>query len=152
MSHVRSFRDKTVLAVPSDPRFIGLVREWSAGVACMAGMDGTASGEVSLAVVEAFANVVRHSYEGDATKKINLAAELYPDRIEIEIRDYGKTTHPAEIRARDLDDVQPGGLGVHFIREIMDEVVYEPGRGLGMRLVMVRRVDRRRPSEDADNE
>lgn len=29
-------------------------------------------------------------------------------------------------RARDLDEIRPGGLGVHFIRESMDEVHYLP--------------------------
>ena len=33
----------------------------------------------------------------------------------------------SSIKPRDLSDVRPGGLGVHFIREIMDQVVYDPG-------------------------
>jgi anti-sigma regulatory factor (Ser/Thr protein kinase) len=138
----KPFDNRTHLAVPSDPRYVGVVREWAAGIGTIAGLDGAGSGEVSLAVVEAFSNVVRHSYRGDSTKKIDLRCAVRKDRLEIVIRDYGKTTHPTEIRARNLDELKPGGLGVHFIREIMDEVDYEPGPGLGMRLKMVRRLDR----------
>jgi sigma-B regulation protein RsbU (phosphoserine phosphatase) len=46
----------------------------------------------------------------------------------------------AEIEPRDLDDVRPGGLGVHFMREIMDEISYLPQEGdYGNILRMVKR-------------
>jgi anti-sigma regulatory factor (Ser/Thr protein kinase) len=58
---------------------------------------------------------------------------------------------PATIRSRDLDDIRPGGLGVHIIHEVMDEVRYERRDSRGMRLTMVKQ--RRSPevcgTEDA---
>ena len=40
-----------------------------------------------------------------------------------------------------LDDVRPGGLGTHFINEIMDEVRFlVPPGGRGNRLEMVKRI------------
>jgi sigma-B regulation protein RsbU (phosphoserine phosphatase) len=38
---------------------------------------------------------------------------------------------------RDLDDVRPGGLGMHFMREIMDQVEFlQPPAGFGNLLRM----------------
>jgi anti-sigma regulatory factor (Ser/Thr protein kinase) len=54
------------------------------------------------------------------------------------VRDYGRAVDPATIRGRDLSEVRPGGLGVHIIRSIMDEVCYEPAAGGGTRLNMLK--------------
>jgi serine/threonine-protein kinase RsbW len=43
---------------------------------------------------------------------------------------------PAEICGRDLDDVRPGGLGVHLIRAMMSTADYSRAPGGGMLLVM----------------
>ena len=49
-----------------------------------------------------------------------------------------KQVDPESIQPRDLDDIRPGGLGVHIIREVMDEVAYEKRQGPGMRLTMIK--------------
>jgi anti-sigma regulatory factor (Ser/Thr protein kinase) len=58
--------------------------------------------------------------------------------IRIVIEDEAKHIDPDHIKGRDLDEIRPGGLGVHIIREIMDEVVYEQRRPIGMRLTLVK--------------
>ena len=56
------------------------------------------------------------------------------------LRDFADPVDAAEIEPRDLDDVRPGGLGVHFMREIMDEISYLPREGdYGNILRMVKR-------------
>ena len=52
------------------------------------------------------------------------------------IRDFGKQVDPDCIKSRDLDDVKPGGLGVHLIKSIMDEVKYRRHEEGGMELRM----------------
>ena len=54
------------------------------------------------------------------------------------LRDYGTKCDPDCIKGRDLDDVRPGGLGVHIIREIMDEVTYDTGHEVGTELKMTK--------------
>ncbi len=58
--------------------------------------------------------------------------------IEIVIEDDAMQVDPDTIRSRDLDDIRPGGLGVHIIREIMDEVSYARRDRRGMRLTLVK--------------
>ena len=42
------------------------------------------------------------------------------------------------IRGRNLEDVRPGGVGVHIIRQVFDYVKYEPRRR-GTRLILEKR-------------
>ncbi len=62
------------------------------------------------------------------------------DLLEIRLRDYGNQVAPEQIRSRDLDDVRPGGLGVHIIQECMDTVEYRPAETGGTLLILQRRL------------
>jgi hypothetical protein len=48
---------------------------------------------------------------------------------------------PTTIKSRDLDEIRPGGLGVHIITEVMDEVRWEKRTDgpIGMRLTMMKK-------------
>ena len=47
----------------------------------------------------------------------------------IRLRDFASPTDPDSMSPRDLDDIIPGGLGTHFIREIMDSSEFLPPPG-----------------------
>jgi anti-sigma regulatory factor (Ser/Thr protein kinase) len=50
--------------------------------------------------------------------------------------DQGPAIDPAKLRGRRLDEIKPGGLGLHFIRQSMDTVEYQrAGRINQFRLV-----------------
>lgn len=59
--------------------------------------------------------------------------------IRIIIEDEARQVDPAIIKSRNLDEVRPGGLGVHIIRAVMDEVAYEHRSPIGMRLSMIKK-------------
>ena len=50
--------------------------------------------------------------------------------LEILLSDRGPAVDPAKLRGRRLDEIKPGGLGLHFIRQSMDTVEYQRGRGI----------------------
>ena len=54
------------------------------------------------------------------------------------IEDEARQVSPEQMRGRELEDIKPGGLGVHIIKEIMDEVTYEQRPNQGMRLTLVK--------------
>jgi len=101
---------------------------------------------VTLAVEEALANVIQHSYGGPCDEPIIMqfrqiaSSHGRPARLEITVRDFGKQVDPTCIKSRDLDDIRPGGLGVHIIKSIMDEIEYSCESGGGMKLQMVKYV------------
>ena len=98
---------------------------------------------MALAVDEALTNVIRHAYGGEPNKKIEIGIEELNETdnhqgLKIYIRDFGKTVDTSKIKSRELTDIRPGGLGVHIMREVMDEVVYERPESGGTLLRMTK--------------
>jgi len=85
-----------------------------------------------LAVDEACANIIRHGYGDDDAGDILLEILSHENTIIFRLTDYAEPVDKDRIRPRDLDDIRPGGLGVHFMQEVMDEVEYvDPPEGIG---------------------
>jgi serine/threonine-protein kinase RsbW len=87
---------------------------------------------VVLAVDEALTNIIRHAYKGKTDRPITASfrrveASLGGARkeaFEIILEDRGVTVDHTKLCGRALEDVRPGGLGLHFIRESMDTVEF----------------------------
>lgn len=133
-------RDIAEIRICSDPGELARVRKRIQAESRAVGFAEDIVGEIALAVDEALSNVIRHGYGGPCDRPIDVKIErlrLGDDReIRITVRDYGRQVDPAEINPRAIENVQPGGLGVHIIKTVMDEVVYSPAEGGGMRLIM----------------
>lgn len=129
------------LELLSQPKLLAGARALVAAVAQRYGFSEAECGHISLAVDEALCNVINHGYNRDPDGRIWVSIwplEEDSGTIRIVIEDLAPQVDPEMIRPRDLDDVRPGGLGVHIIREIMDEVIYERRGDQGMRLTLVK--------------
>lgn len=124
----------------SQPRFLAATRALVGSVAQRIGFNACQCGQISLAVDEAMCNVITHGYDrrDDGKLWLNLWPLDTPPGIKVVVEDLARQVDPGSIQPRDLDDIRPGGLGVHIIREIMDEVTYERRRDRGMRLTMIK--------------
>jgi anti-sigma regulatory factor (Ser/Thr protein kinase) len=94
--------------------------------------------EIVLAVDEVLTNVIRHAYGGNPGR-IGISFEDHPDRTEFVIEDKGKKFDPTKAPMPELPREKPGGLGIHFIRTIMDELIYDETFLEGNRLHMIKR-------------
>lgn len=126
------------LSVPSHKRYLEPIRLIIRETCDLVDLTEERAGEVVLAVQEALANVIRHCYKDNPDLRIDLRISLPGDRLEIRIDDYGRFVDPAKIKGRALEDVKPGGLGVLFMRKVMDEVRYERNAWGGTTLTMVK--------------
>lgn len=89
------------------------------------GFDKKDIGLIIVAVLEALSNIVKYAYEQEVGKiKVSVLSE--GKTLKVFLRDYGKKVNEEKIVSRDLKDIRPGGLGVHFMKEIMDSVEYLP--------------------------
>jgi len=85
-----------------------------------------------LALDEACTNIIHHAYgpirhaEGLDRRPVRLEMRVLRDRVRFRLRDYGKPCDPKKIKSRALEDIRPGGLGVHIIRHAFDHVDYSP--------------------------
>lgn len=85
--------------------------------------------DVVLAVDEALTNVIRHVYANQPGHRILVHVCACRDArrgagLEVRIRDFGRQVPLDQICGRDLDDLRPGGLGVHIMRSVMDSCEY----------------------------
>lgn len=137
----------------SDPMYLAGARELVASVARRLGFTEEGSGQIALAVDEALCNVIRHGYERRKDGPIWLRLWPLPADngsaagVMLVIEDEARQVDPSVIKSRDLDEIRPGGLGVHIIQQVMDEVKYEKRERTGMRLTLVKRQSN--PSESS---
>jgi sigma-B regulation protein RsbU (phosphoserine phosphatase) len=97
--------------------------------------------DVVVAVDEACQNIIRHAYGGDPGGAIELEIERCEDELVVSLRDFAPEVDPDEVKPRDLDEIRPGGLGTHLIREMMDSAEFvRPESGGGNLLRMVKRI------------
>ncbi|MEI8386827.1 MAG: ATP-binding protein [Verrucomicrobiota bacterium] len=98
------------------------------------GFDECATELMVLALDEACTNVIRHAYAHER-KPVRLEMTALRGLVRFVLRDYGRTCDPAKIKSRELEDIRPGGLGVHIIKQAFDSVTYSP-QPRGTRLVL----------------
>ena len=134
------------LQMLSDPMLLSGAREMVLWVARRTGFNELDCSQIALAVDEALCNVFRHGYDRSTEGTIWMSiwpkagTETEQGSIKIVIEDEAKQVDPEGIKSRDLDDIRPGGLGVHIIKEVMDHAVYEKRPQVGMRLTMTKTI------------
>lgn len=144
MDQQRPSKNLIELKINADPFYLCVVRKAVQRTAELVGMNEQDTDSLVLAVEEALTNVIQHGYGGACEQRIIIKLrQIVPGRkepagLEVIIRDFGKQVDPETISGRDLDNVRPGGLGVHIIRSVMDQIEYTPQPQGGMRLRMVK--------------
>ncbi|MBN1259627.1 MAG: ATP-binding protein [Anaerolineae bacterium] len=107
------------------------------------GLDEDAIFGVQLAVEEACDNIIEHAYAGASKGDIECSCDIVTDGLKIVLRDSGRPFDPESVPKPDLDspleERDIGGLGLHFIKNLMDEVRFEFFPGSGNVLTMVKR-------------
>ena len=113
------------------------VREWVRDTAVANGMSEERAKRVVIGVNEACMNIITHAYQ-DMPGDIELDILQENAQLIFRLTDFARTVDCSTIKPRNLDDIRPGGLGVHFIHEVMDEVSYLPGANGGGNIVIMK--------------
>lgn len=132
--------DEFKLEFPSDPRYLAMMRAVVAAAVETAGFREDERRKIVLGLCEAASNVIEHCYGGDTTCRLRVRCRVHPDRLEIFLRDFGPKPDAQCLELREVEQLRPGGLGLHVIRQTMDEVEYDlsPAVGTELRLVKYR--------------
>jgi anti-sigma regulatory factor (Ser/Thr protein kinase) len=80
--------------------------------------------DVCLAVGEAIANAFRHGCRWDEGKWVHVRCATEDGRLVVEMADPGDGFDPEAILDPDLNEFPEGGMGIHLMRLVMDEVSY----------------------------
>jgi anti-sigma regulatory factor (Ser/Thr protein kinase) len=130
----------------SDPEMLCVVRRALGELAAKLGFSEPECRAVVLAVDEGLTNIIRHAYGGNAERPIEASFRRIHarcdgksgDALEIVLEDRGAAVNPKKLCGRALEDIRPGGLGLHFIRESMDTVEFSRRKGRNqLRLVKI---------------
>ena len=96
---------------------------------------------IVIAINEACMNIIQHGYHSKPGGNIILEIRKNNDNLIIQLRDFADPVEPSKVKPRDLQDLRPGGLGTHFIREAMDDIKFlPPPDGVGNLLQMIKRI------------
>lgn len=134
-----SARPDVQIDLTSNPKYLASVRGMILSLTQTAGFDVVESGHIALAVDETLANIIRHGYQLQTDKPISVSIWLLQDEeagVKIVIEDEAVQIEPETIIGRDLDDIKPGGLGVHIINDVMCECTFEKRKTKGMRVTL----------------
>jgi serine/threonine-protein kinase RsbW len=122
------------------------ISEFVLSAAKAAGLDENASYAVQTAVDEACSNIIEHAYGGEGKGDIVCSVSHTPQSLTIVLKDFGRPFNPKAIREPDirasLKRRKEGGLGLFFIRKLMDEVHFEFSPEKGNQLTMVKRKEK----------
>jgi len=130
------------LRFPASPDRMAMVRPSVRSAARYCGFDESATHDIVLAVGEACQNVIVHAYTTQQTGEIVLDIRRRADGIVLRVTDFAASIDIDAVKPRDLDDLRPGGLGTHFIRELMDSADFLPGPdGVGNVLQMTKKME-----------
>jgi len=108
--------------VPQLPAFIDAVAKDAA-------LDTSQTMSLNLAIEEAVVNVMEYAYPEGTKGTVNIVATIADDVLSFVISDSGKPFDPtakAEVDTTLSAEERPiGGLGIHLVRQIMDDIAYE---------------------------
>lgn len=128
------------LRFPAHPARLKHVRALVRRSAADCGCDEMCIHDLVIAIDEACQNIIRHAYAG-RPGDIVLTIRHHGPMLVVRLVDFALPVDVSRIHPRPLDELRPGGLGTHFIREVMDEVCFlPPPPGAGNLLQMTKRI------------
>ena len=130
------------LHLPCRFSYLRMIRQSVIDLCARSGLSEFKSAQLEMAVDEACANVIEHSYGGEAASQTNphhpgLRINLMQcrDRIVVEILDRGRgfdfDAHAVVPPDEYLQHERHRGLGMYIIRRFVDDVSYERGTSSG---------------------
>lgn len=125
----------------SSPEELSIFRKEAKEVLEKQGYDHDTISNVVLGLNEACMNIIQHAYGDQHKGEIILEIKEVQGDLVFRLTDFAETVDKSCIKSRDLNDIRPGGLGVHIINEIMDETEYlDPPDGVGNILEMKKKI------------
>ncbi|MCB0197455.1 MAG: ATP-binding protein [Anaerolineae bacterium] len=119
---------------------LGQVRQFIEGATEMLGLDSETTAHMRMAVDEAVTNVLEHGYHNQPGRlELNICREQTD--VIIYLSDEAPVFDPTQVPPPDLSIPAPlrppGGMGLHFIRQALDELQHEALPDGGNRLIMI---------------
>lgn len=127
-----------VLVIPSTSRNLIRLRNRLRPFLKKAGFPEEVKEGILVAVSEGCTNAIRHAYREAASGKIRLTFQDQKGKVVFRIRDYGRKIDLAKVKPPQLPPQKGGGLGIYFMKTIMDKVEYNMNHSRGNELILTK--------------
>jgi anti-sigma regulatory factor (Ser/Thr protein kinase) len=115
------------LTVKGKMQDLPVIIEFVEGACETAGIPPDRQFDIVLAVEEAASNVIEHAYKGRGGR-LTVTFAAHGHDLHITLHDQGRPFDPAAVERPDmstpLEDRPVGGLGMHLMHQLMDEIRY----------------------------
>jgi anti-sigma regulatory factor (Ser/Thr protein kinase) len=85
--------------------------------------------EINLALDELFTNIISYGFQDEKEHIVKVTLAPENDQLCLCIEDDGKPFNPIEFESPDVacsvEKCKIGGLGIHIMKKLMDEICYE---------------------------
>jgi len=106
----------------SDSIELKTIRDWLRKILQQQHCSKSTIDDAILAINEACMNIIQHAYYGQVDGNIIIEIFQDTDFLTFHLTDFAPPVDINTCHPRNLDELRPGGLGLHIIRSIMDEV------------------------------
>jgi len=136
--------EERCITVPGRVEYLAQIADFVHDAVHDAGWDEDANFRIQMAVDEACSNIIEHAYGSDQSGNIDVSC-CVKDKgdLVITIHDMGKPFDPLAVPdppvGTCLDDLPAGGLGLYFMRKLMDKVEFCFDERDGNMLTMIKR-------------
>ncbi len=79
---------------------------------------------LNLVLTEATVNAIRHANHDDAKDTVKITIHIRENELNIKVYDHGPGFDLETVPLPDFDHHKEGGMGIFFIRTLMDSVTY----------------------------
>jgi serine/threonine-protein kinase RsbW len=130
------------VTLESNLKNVEVAEEITRRVSVTAGFEEDEQHRIEMAVHESMINAIWHGNKNDSSKSVWLQFKIYPDRLEIRVRDQGNGFDPNHIPdPLETDNLlNVSGRGIFLIRAFMDEFRVENINGAGTEVTMIKRL------------
>src|SRR5437868_6827673 len=111
--------------VPSHPKFLSVARSAVGELGSVCGLSEKECREITLAVDEAMANIIRHAYKNRYDQAIRVDCHVSDDFLEFHLFDEGEPANEIKIRPDPFNAHSLSGRGAQMMKLLMDDVCYE---------------------------
>lgn len=117
------------ITVPASTKHLAKVRDFVAGHAINSGFQEDDIADIRLAVDEAYTNIIKHAYNNDKQKSVDIELGYNNTEFWVALLDTGDAFNPKNYDKPDIrqkiKEKKRGGVGVYLIRKLMDDVEYQ---------------------------
>ena len=89
--------------------------------------------ELNLGLDELFTNIISYGFEDESEHQIKFSLAKDRNTLVVHVEDDGRPFNPLEAAgpevSQDLDSINIGGLGIHLVKKMMDEIDYQRVEG-----------------------